>query len=180
MESSTSSESNQLNPAAPRRSYCGCSGGWPFPLLSPGDVHGLFVDRVSKLKETAKGDYSEAMRSGLVALGATGQINRADGEFLSKLTDIIVGISDIGERISAVRALNVELLSSGDSSPVARAIFSIAINSLVAQVSHPPPPAPIRDIVAADVAGAYIGASIGGVIGAVVFAVAFSVLAAVS
>ncbi len=160
---SSRSENEGLDFDVHRRSW-GYSGGWPFSPLSPGDVHGLFVERISKVIGAAKGDYSEAMRTGLMNLGATGLINTVDVALLSKMIDIINSTKGIIERISAVRALNIELLASEGTGPLARAIFSIAIDSLVNQGSLPTPLQ--KNIAGADVAGAFLGATVGGSVGA--------------
>jgi hypothetical protein len=148
-----------------------CSGTgpyWPFPLLSPGDIHGLFLNTMINGASVSI-NSRESMQASLTSLAGAGLLSREDVSNLERLINLVVSEDDLPMTLRELRQLQLRMLtSSRGHSPLAAAIGSIAIDSLTGQMAL----GKGRGIFSADVktglSGAAIGAGIGGLGGAVV------------
>jgi hypothetical protein len=151
---------------------------WPFGQLSPGDVHGLFLNHLLKSKAAAKGDSSQAMQSSLTHLASTGLLKPAEVDTLGKMIDLLDTVEEGRQLLASLRLLHLKLLSA-NSGPIPLMIISIALDSVVNYVAQGNLAG--RNVAKADVEGCLGGCGAGAIggpwgvlIGGVVGSVAMS------
>lgn len=155
---------------------------WPFPTVSAGAIHGLFVETTLAYVRSAKGDYGAGFGEKLGDLAASGLVRPDEFQLIERAADLLRDQDDMMNVLEKMRRLERELLVRGGG-PVAKMILSVAVDSVTTNVA-------LRkkkggDTVRADfdgaVAGATVGATIGGpwgaLIGGLIGAVACSVAA---
>lgn len=123
---------------------------------SAGDIHGIFVKEILRLRQESTGDYAIMIRQALRELVAAGCVSPAENEMLSGLADA-ASVDDKVEAAAVCRKVHQGLIRL-NASATALAISGIACESAAASMILAIP-------VAEDILGAAIGAGVGLIFG---------------
>jgi hypothetical protein len=155
---------------------------WPFPQLSVGDMHGIFMRSLQPFLERDRNQV-QSIRDAAAELAACGVIGREEAAYLKRLAKIADG-GDGPRMLEAMRELQTDLVTSVRPTPsVALAILSIGIDSLTGELAQGAAANRRFDIFQKDLgcaaSGATIGAAVGNVGGAVIGALAGGIIGSI-
>lgn len=150
-----------------------CAPGpyWPFPQLSVGDLHGIFLRRLIAFVSARRSEEGN-LRTAIAELTGSGLLGREEIGHLNKLVEIVEHGEDDRRVFDSLRGLQAEMFSVRSCPPplVALAIVSIGIDSLGGELAEERKGWFKEDLGGA-ATGAGLGAILGGIGGAVIGAV---------
>jgi len=114
-------------------------------------------------REAAGGDPVRIMNDGLLQLRSKGLLGQGDVEYLRRIINIISSKIAPGDMLLPVRKIYTTLIDGESSSPLALAIASIAVDSILTAMETG-----ANRPIGADVGGVIGGALFGGLFGAIV------------
>jgi hypothetical protein len=140
---------------------------------SAGDLHGTLVQQALSAQLAAGNDRGKVLSTYVAQLGTQGHLRSEEATAIMAIVSLVTGPKAAAEMLPSLRLTHQDLVNGSGTSPLALAIGSIALDSVVAVLAGG------SDTVANDVAGAIVGGLLGSLfgvplVGAVVGAVILS------